>query len=86
MTNTIDYALMAGASYRSNRPQINRLPIPTEYSWGEIAGSYGNLSDTSGFEAVSFVKGSEIVITFAGNNFSSRRADSFAVRRMKTMD
>ncbi len=55
MTSTVEYALMAGASYVSNRDKINRFPIPTEYGWGEVVGSYRNLSDTSGFEAISFV-------------------------------
>lgn len=29
MTTTTDYALMAGASYISNRPEINRFPVPS---------------------------------------------------------
>ena len=62
MTTAIEYALMAGASYRSNRDAINRFPIPAE--WSEITGSYRNLP--SGFEAVAFTKGNEIVISFAG--------------------
>lgn len=62
MTTTIDFALMAGVSYRSNRDPNNRFPIPL--SWGEVPESYRNLP--SGFEAISFVKGSEIVISFAG--------------------
>jgi hypothetical protein len=34
MTILIDYALMAGASYISNRPLVNRLPTPD--GWTEI--------------------------------------------------
>jgi hypothetical protein len=55
---------MAGVSYRSNRDPNNRFPVPSE--WIEVAGSYRDLSATSGFEAVSFVNGTEIVISFAG--------------------
>lgn len=58
----IDYALMAGAAYRSTRSGINRLPAPPE--WHEILGSFVSLP--SGFEAVSFQKGNEIVISLAG--------------------
>ncbi len=68
MTSTIDLALMAGASYVSNRDKINRFSIPSETGWNIIAGSYRNLTDTSGFEAISFFKGDEIVISFAGTN------------------
>ncbi len=28
MTTTIEYALMAGASYISNRPNVNQFPAP----------------------------------------------------------
>jgi VCBS repeat-containing protein len=66
MTTTIDYALMAGVSYRSNRDPNNRFPIPS--GWSEVAGSYRNLP--SGFEAAAFTNGSEVVISFAGTDFS----------------
>ena len=62
MTTTIQYALMAGASYVSNRDKINRLPIPD----GWLQKKYENPPGGSGFEAVSFVKDSEIVISYAG--------------------
>lgn len=39
MTSTIDLALMAGASYVSNRDKINRFSIPSETGWNIIAGS-----------------------------------------------
>jgi Lipase (class 3) len=61
----IDCALMAGASYLSNRPDVNKFPVPE--GWGTIGDSH--FSDTSsGFEAVSFKSGDEIVISFAGTN------------------
>ncbi|MDO8960801.1 MAG: hypothetical protein Q7V02_01765 [Methylophilus sp.] len=66
MTTPIDYALMAGASYISNRPDINRFPVPSD--WNEIEDNRWSLP--SGFEATHFVKGAEIVISFAGTNFN----------------
>ena len=72
MTTTIEYALMAGASYVSNRPQeFNRFSIPE--GWTAI--KYENPPGGSGFEAISFVKGNEIVISYAGTNFSEPGAD-----------
>ena len=68
MATAIEYALMAGVSYRSNRDTKNRFPIPS--GWNEIPGSYRNLSGSSGFEAASFTNGGEIVISFAGTDFS----------------
>jgi hypothetical protein len=32
MTTTIDYALLAGASYYDTRPGINRFPLPLNWS------------------------------------------------------
>jgi hypothetical protein len=74
MITTIDYALLAGVSYRSNRDSKNRFPTPSD--WIEIAGTYRN-SLSSGFEAVSFSKGNEIVISYAGTDFSSLSTDFF---------
>ncbi len=33
MTTTIEYALLAGASYYDNRPELNRLPLPQNWSY-----------------------------------------------------
>ena len=74
MTTTIDYALLAGVSYRSNRDSKNRFPTPSD--WLEIVGTYRNLP-SSGFEAVSFTNGFEIVISYAGIDFSSLSTDFF---------
>ena len=62
MTTAIDYALLAGVAYRSTRDPKNRFPIPT--GWIEIPEFYRSLP--SGFEAVTFTKGSDIVISYAG--------------------
>jgi hypothetical protein len=69
MTAAFEYALMAGASYISNRPGINQLPIPYGWSKKMNPDSYFKNPD-SGFEAISFTNGSEIVISFAGTDFS----------------
>ena len=65
----IDYALMAGASYVSTRPDVNKFPIPD----GWVSTNYKNPPNGSGFEVISFVlagttlaTSSEIVISFAG--------------------
>ena len=62
MTNAIEYALMAGSAYRSTRDPKNYFPIPM--GWTEVAEYYRSLP--SGFEAVTFINGTEIVISFAG--------------------
>lgn len=55
MTTAIEYALMAGASYISNRDPINQLPTPQ--GWEAVR--HDNPPDGSGFEAISFIDGSE---------------------------
>jgi Ca2+-binding RTX toxin-like protein len=68
MTTIIDYALMAGASYRDTRPDVNKFPIPT--SWNML--SRNPQDDATGFEAAAFGNGTtlagstEIVISYAG--------------------
>ena len=61
----IDCALMAGASYLSNRDPINRFPVPQ--GWAEKIELRAR-NDSSGFEAATFQNGTEIVISFAGTN------------------
>ena len=58
----IDCALMAGEVYISTRTDLNKLPTPP--GWMEVPLSHVSLP--SGFEAVSFAKGNEIVISYAG--------------------
>ena len=68
MTTTIEYALMAGASYRDTRPDINKFPMPT--GWNMV--SRNPQDNVTGFEAVTFGNGIDlassntIVISFAG--------------------
>ena len=62
MTTNLEYALMAGRAYQSTRAQINWLPDLQSQGWTEFFNQQG----PSGFEAVSFQKGTEIVISFAG--------------------
>lgn len=65
----IDYALMAGRAYQTNRAQngINWFPAPE--GWTEFFHVPSSaIPTTSGFEAVSFQKGSKIVISFTGTN------------------
>lgn len=64
MTTTIEYALLAGASYISTRPDINQFPIPQ--GWEAVANPPHFKDDKTGFEAVAFQRGTEIVISYAG--------------------
>ena len=65
MATTIEYALLAGDSYYDTRADINRFPIPT--GWAKISNPDSHFSDlATGFEAISFTNGTEIVISFAG--------------------
>ena len=59
----IDCALMVGAAYISSRPEINQLPVPK--NWTDLD---RHETSPSGFEAVSFKNGNEIVISFAGTD------------------
>lgn len=63
----IDCALMAGRAYQVNRSDINQFPIPsgwTEFFHVPNAG----FQTTAGFEAVSFLRGSEVVIAYTGTD------------------
>ena len=68
MTTSIDYALLAGAAYFSNRNDINRFPIPID--WSELV-AFRDSDPQTGFEARAFQSGSEIVISYAGTDFST---------------
>lgn len=63
MATQLEYALMAGAAYRSTRNPINRIPTPENLGWTPF--QYREYQ-SSGFEAISFQRGNEIVISFAG--------------------
>ena len=69
MTTAIDYALMAGASYIDNRNLINQFPIPKNWI------SFNHQSRDSGFEAISFTNGADIIISYAGTDFSQPGSD-----------
>lgn len=62
MATEIEYALMAGRVYQSTRATINWLPDLQSLGWAELF----HQQQPSGFEAISFKKGSDIVISFAG--------------------
>lgn len=62
MATEVEYALMAGRVYQSTRGKINWLPDLQSWGWTEQQLQ----QQPSGFEAVSFQKGNEIVISFAG--------------------
>ena len=61
MATELEYALMAGAAYFSTRAPINQFPVPT--GWTQLGTS---LDNSSGFEAVAFQQGNNIVISYAG--------------------
>lgn len=68
MATTIEYALMAGASYYDTRLDLNRFPIPT--GWNFV--SRNPQDNATGFESAAFGNGTtlaastNIVISFAG--------------------
>ncbi len=70
MGTTVEYALMAGASYRDTRGDINKFPIPAGWS---MVSRYPQ-DNTTGFEAAAFGNGltiadsTEIVISYAGTD------------------
>lgn len=62
MTTAIEYALLAGASYYDTRADLNRFPLPQNWS---VVSRYPQ-DGITGFEAATFTNGTEIVISFAG--------------------
>lgn len=62
MATEIEYALMAGRVYQSTRATINWLPDLQSLGWTK----FFLQQEPSGFEAVAFQKGNEIVISFSG--------------------
>lgn len=61
MATTIEYALMSGRAYIRTRNPINRFPVPD--GWVETQHDF---DQSSGFEAVSFIRSGEVVVSFAG--------------------
>lgn len=76
MTTTIEYALLAGASYYDIRAQRNRFPLPQ--NWNYI--SRISQDTITGFEASAFTNGTDIVISFAGTDPSDATGDSRNLR------
>lgn len=72
----IDCALMAGGAYLSNRSDINKFPVPQ--GWISVPDSH--VEGGMGFEAMSFRRGNEIVISFAGTNSDASSLDGIADR------
>ena len=68
MITEIEYALMAGHAYRTTRDEINWFPIPQGWApFFPVPDSTTlNFPTTGGFEAVSFKRNDEIVISYAG--------------------
>ncbi len=62
MATDIQYALMAGRVYQSTRGKINWFPDLQSLGWTEFFPQ----QEPSGLEAISFQKGNEVVISFAG--------------------
>jgi Ca2+-binding RTX toxin-like protein len=68
MTTEIEYALMAGHAYRTTRAEINWIPGPQGWSpfFPVPDPAAPSFPATSGFEAVSFQRGTAIVISYTG--------------------
>ena len=70
MITEIEYALMAGQAYRTTRAELNWIPAPQ--GWVPFFPvpdpTNPGFQATSGFEAISFQRGNEIVISFAGTD------------------
>jgi hypothetical protein len=67
MTIDYEYALISGAAYFSQRQANNRIPVPEGEGWEKLPDGY-DYNESSGFEAVAYRKGNEIVIAFAGTD------------------
>jgi len=68
---TLEYALLAGRAYERSRKPENRIPEPAGWTQLTPEDPLGHTVNTaSGFEAVAFQKGNEIVISYAGTDFT----------------
>lgn len=76
MATTIEYALMAGRAYQTTRDPVNQLPSPNDWlEFFHVPDPSSTFQASSGFEAVSFKRGNEIVISFAGTDPSDISGD-----------
>jgi hypothetical protein len=66
MATTIEYALLAGASYRDTRADLNRFPIPANWNVVSIVPQ----DNATGFEASAYRNSltNGIIISYAGTN------------------
>jgi hypothetical protein len=65
VVTTLDYSILAGAAYYSTRAAINRFPIHQD--WSELIDDR-TLNEQSGFEALAFQSGNQIVLSYSGTN------------------
>ncbi len=70
MANAIEFALMAGHGYRAIRDEINWFPVPLGWTpfFPVPDQTTQSFVTSAGFEAVSFQRGTEIVISYAGTD------------------
>jgi hypothetical protein len=71
MTTTLDYALMAGASYRDTRTIINKFPIPS--GWSMV--SRNPQDNLTGFEAAAFGNGADLTSSVCADAILTQTAD-----------
>ena len=73
MVTGIEYALMAGHAYRTTRDEINWIPVPQGWSpfFPVPDPTTPSFPTSGGFEAVSFQRGTEIVISYTGTDPTS---------------
>ncbi|HYP67295.1 MAG TPA: hypothetical protein VEP67_03470, partial [Thiobacillaceae bacterium] len=69
MIESTIYALLAGRAYFETRSDINRFPVPQ--GWVE----FNHRALDSGFEAITFTNGTEIVISLSGTDFTDFTGD-----------
>ena len=75
MPTDVEYALFAGRAYFNVRSAVNFFPLPSPI-WTESAA----VVLPSGFEAVRFTLGSNVVISFAGTNPYAAYVDTTIAR------
>ncbi|MBH0181393.1 MAG: hypothetical protein HP490_06890 [Nitrospira sp.] len=81
MPSTLDYALLAGASYVDTRHPDNRLSVPQEWvAFAHVPSNpdFPQIKGAAGFEAIAFRKGTDIVISYAGTYAKDYTGDMVA--------
>jgi Ca2+-binding RTX toxin-like protein len=74
----LEYALLAGGSYISNKDEVNQSPVPPGWTVG--AATYFR-DEHTGFEANTFfnLATKQIVISYAGTNFEFEKVIDFGI-------